>query len=102
MAAVGGLDDEAAGDHRSPAPGLLTQPGMGRALLGLGESRRIHGKAGGEHLRQDDQVRPLRLLQQGFEVRVVGGAVVPGQGGLHQGQLEVGQGGQIAHSFSAA
>ncbi|MNP29308.1 hypothetical protein D3C76_1223270 [compost metagenome] len=102
VAAVGGADDHAAGDHRVQARRLLAQPGVGGALLRLAEALRIHGEAGGEHLRQDHQVRTARLLQQSGEARAVGLGVMPGQGGLHQGELEVRQLAQIAHSFSAA
>jgi len=42
------------------------------------------------------------LLQQPLEMLEVGLAVVPGQGGLDQGDIQVRQCRQITHSFSAA
>ncbi|MNN90188.1 hypothetical protein D3C81_2080950 [compost metagenome] len=102
MAAVGGLDDHAAGDHGIELLGLALEPLVGRSVLGLGQAFGVHGKAGGEHLREDDQVSAAGLLQQGFEMLIVGQAVLPDQAGLHQRDVQVGQATQIAHSFSAA
>ncbi len=102
VAAVGRLDDHAGSDHGIQPHGLFTHPTVGRALLRLGQLRRVHGKAGGEHLRQDDQIGAARLLQQLGEMRAVGRGILPDQAGLDQGQFEVGQHGQIAHSLSAA
>ncbi len=102
MAAVGELDDQAAGDHRAKAPGLLQQPGMGRPQFGLGLLGRSHAETRGEHLREDHQVGTGGALQQGGEMLAVGLGVVPDQGGLDQGDVQVRQNRQIAHSFSAA
>ncbi|MNV72282.1 hypothetical protein D3C71_1653590 [compost metagenome] len=102
MAAVGGLDDHAAGDHGVELLRLGLQPFVGRTVLRFGQFFRLHGKTGGEHLRQDHQVCADGLLQQHLEAGIVGLAVMPGQGGLHQGDFQVRQFTQIAHSFSAA
>ena len=90
MAAIGGLDDDAAGDHCIQLRRLGPQPFAGRAVFRFGEGGRFHGETRGEHLRQDDQVRAARLFQQQFEVFEVRLAVVPGQRGLDQCQVEVG------------
>ncbi|MNH36375.1 hypothetical protein D3C79_971590 [compost metagenome] len=102
VAAIGGLDDHAAGNHRVVLLRLGLQPFVGRAVFRLAQAFRLHGKTGSEHFRQDHQVHFAHLLQQHFEVRIVGLTVVPGQGGLHQGDFQVRQLTQIAHSFSAA
>ncbi len=102
MAAVGGLDDHAAGDDRIQPRRLAAQPGIGRALFRLGQGRRVHGKTGGEHLRQDDQIGTAGLVEQPGETLAVGIGILPDQGGLDQGQFEIGQVVQIAHSRSAA
>ncbi len=100
VAAVGRLSNHAADHHRVQASGLLQQPGAARAVLGFGQRGGVHGEAGAEHLRQDHQVGALGLIQQLGEVGMVGGRVLPDRGGLHQGQLEVGQGGQVTHGKS--
>ncbi|MNO65524.1 hypothetical protein D3C76_562840 [compost metagenome] len=102
VAAIGGLDDHTAGNHRVVLLGLCLQPFVGRTVLRLAQAFRLHRKTGGKHFRQDHQVDLAHLLQQHLEVRVVGLAVVPGQGGLHQGDFQVRQCTQIAHSRSAA
>ncbi|MNN25568.1 hypothetical protein D3C81_1390460 [compost metagenome] len=102
VAAVSSTDDHAAADNRVQARRLFAQPGVGGALLRLAETFRVHGEAGSEHFRQDHQISATRLLQQRGETRPIGLGVMPGQGGLHQGELEVRQLAQIAHSFSAA
>ena len=102
VAAICGLDDHAAGDHRIELLGLGLEPLVGRPILGLGEAFGLHGETGGEHLGKDHQIRFTDLGQQLFEMRIVGLAVVPGQGCLHQGDFQIGQFTQIAHSFSAA
>jgi len=50
----------------------------------------FHGKSGGEHFWQHDQVGARGLLQQQLEMLQVGLAVMPGQGGLYQGDIQVG------------
>ncbi len=102
MAAIGRLDDHTAGNYCVQPRSLSAQPGIGRPLFRLSQRRRIHGKTGGEHLRQHHQVRAAGLIQQGGEAFVVGGSVLPYQAGLHQREFEVGQIVQIAHSRSAA
>ena len=102
VAAVSGLDDHATGNHRVAFLRLGLQPLVGRAVLRLAQAFRLHRKTSGEHFRQNYQVHLAHLLQQHLEVRIVGLAVVPGQGGLHQGDFQVRQCAQIAHSRSAA
>ncbi|MCY1445327.1 hypothetical protein D9M71_618370 [compost metagenome] len=102
VAAIGGLDNHTTGNHRVVLLRLGLQPLVGRAVLRLAQGFRLHRKTGGEHFRQDYQVHLAYLLQQHLEVRKVGLAVVPGQGGLHQGDFQVRQCTQIAHSRSAA
>ncbi|MNH33598.1 hypothetical protein D3C79_941270 [compost metagenome] len=102
VAAIGGLDDHATGNHCVDALGLSLEPFVGRAVLGLGQAFRFHRKTSGEHLGEDHQVGIFSLVEQHLEMRVIGLAVVPGQGRLHQGDFQVGQCTQIAHSFSAA
>ncbi len=75
---------------------------MGRPQFGLGLLGRSHAETRGEHLREDHQVGTGGALQQGGEMLAVGLGVVPGQGGLDQGDVQVRQNRQIAHSFSAA
>ncbi|MNN52092.1 hypothetical protein D3C81_1667690 [compost metagenome] len=102
MTAVGGLDDHATGDHRIKPQSLSPQPFAGRPVFRFGEGFRLHGKTGGEHLRQNDQVGAASLLQQRLEMLEVGLAVVPGQGSLDQRNGQLRQCTQITHSFSAA
>nr|GFD22720.1 hypothetical protein [Tanacetum cinerariifolium] len=102
MAAIRRPHNHAAGHNRVDALGLRQQPFGRHAVLGFGECFGLHGEAGGEHLRQDHQIGTLSLVEQIFEVRVVGFAVVPDQGGLYQGDVQVRQIAQIAHNFSAA
>ncbi len=102
MAAIRRLNDHAAGDHCIELRGLRLHPFAGRAMLGFGEGLRRHGETGGEHLRQDDQVGASGLLQQHVEVLKVGLTVMPGEAGLDQRQIEIGQRTQITHSFAAA
>ncbi|MNC50981.1 hypothetical protein D3C75_1002550 [compost metagenome] len=102
MTAVGGLDDHATGDHRIKPQSLSPQPFAGRPVFRFGEGFRLHGKTGGEHLRQNDQVGAASLLQQRLEMLKVGLAVVPGQGRLDQRNGQFRQCTQITHSFSAA
>ncbi|MNE51302.1 hypothetical protein D3C80_1459250 [compost metagenome] len=93
VAAVGRLDDQAAGHHRVDTPGLLAHPDAGRAVFRLGQGRRFHAEAGAEHLRQHHQVDAAGLFQQGCEVRAIGRRILPGQFALDQRQFEVGQSG---------
>ena len=90
VTAVRRLNDQAAADHCINTLRLLTQPVGGRAILGLGQCGRLHGKTGAEHLRQDHQIGTARLLQQCLEVLAVGGRIMPGQAGLDQRQFEIG------------
>ncbi len=98
IAAVVGLDDQAAADHRIETLRLLAQPCAAGTILRFGQRCRLHREAGGEHLRQDHQIGAARLLQQGLKVLAVGGRIVPGQGGLDQRQFEIGFVGHIRAS----
>ncbi|MNS66974.1 hypothetical protein D3C72_1002050 [compost metagenome] len=89
MAAVGGLNDHAASNDCIELCRLNPQPFAGRAILGFGKGFGFHGESSGEHFRQDDQIRPPRLLQQHLEMFKVGLAVMPGQAGLDQRQVQI-------------
>ena len=101
MAAVGGLDDHAAGDDRIQPRRLAAQPGIGRALFRLGQAAESMEKPvvniSGRTIRSaprawsSSPAKRSRLASASCQTRWSG-----------SGQFEIGQVVQIAHSRSAA
>lgn len=72
------LNRRAAAHHRPGSPGFLTQP-RHDACLRQRAFCRFHGKAGGEHFRQDDQIPAVQIGQQRIEESQVSLAIHPRQ-----------------------